>query len=512
MNTTDFFIKNGVLVEYRGEGGEVIIPSGVIEIGEDAFRYKNAVVSIVVPEGVRKIGIGAFCECKNLRTIELPNTITQISEYMLDGCENLEYIQIPNSVIDIGNYAFYECKNIKHVIVPEKVTRIGAFAFSDCYLLERVELSDNVVSIGEYAFTSCENLEGINIPSSVIDIGDSAFAGCTKIEYVIVPEKVTRIGPYAFANCDLLEGVELSDNVVSIGEYAFDCCKNLKNITIPKSITSVEAHTFSGCVKLKSVRIPNSVTSIGDGAFFDCEGLMDIVIPSSVNHIGQDAFVCSEAASVDGDEEFARYLFETRTIYAPCGSYAEQYAKTEGIIFKTLEDDQLTRTEKSKELRKAAVEGLSCVYTEFVWKISKEVPNTFVLSGEIGGGVVRKAYLAGCHDVGGGEIYIDYNPDEDIVGINIKDRPIQEKFKEDLMMLIDKHSPFGMQLSFDDELAPILTRRERVEPRDFAKFFEDFRKAYEENYPLFYMISVSAKEWYDGFSTKCTYFVDGVYY
>ena len=167
--------------------------------------------------------------------------------------------------------------------------------------------------------------------------------------------------------------------------------------------------------------------------------------------------------------------------------------------------------QKKEALRNAASEELSSVYDLYKWKKVKGSENLFVLSGECGS-EVRKAYLAGCEDAWGGEIYIDYNPTKDIVGIYIKDRPIQEKFKDDLIMLVEKHAPFKMQLSFDKDLSPLLSRTEKVEPQNFSEFFGEFRKEYDENFPLFYMISVSAKEWYDGFSVRETYCVDGVYY
>ena len=43
---------------------------------------------------------------------------------------------------------------------------------------------------------------------------------------------------------------------------------------------------------------------------------------------------------------------------------------------------------------------------------------------------------------------------------------------------------------------------EKLEPKDFLQFFKDFRKAYDEFCPLFYMFTVSAKAWYDGFAIE----------
>ena len=111
-------------------------------------------------------------------------------------------------------------------------------------------------------------------------------------------------------------------------------------------------------------------------------------------------------------------------------------------------------------------------------------------------------YLAGCRDSYGGWIWIEYEAEKDIVGVYIKDRPIQAKFKDDLKSLFEKHSPFGMKVSYERKTTPVISRKEKVEPKDFVKFFREFRKAYNENYPLFYMFTVSAKEWYDGFSIE----------
>lgn len=108
-------------------------------------------------------------------------------------------------------------------------------------------------------------------------------------------------------------------------------------------------------------------------------------------------------------------------------------------------------------------------------------------------------YLAGCRDLYGGWIWVEYEPEKDLVGVYIKDRPIQPKFKEDLKSLFEKHSPFNMKMSYEGKSTPVISRIEKVEPKDFVNFFGEFKKAYDEYYPLFYMFTVSAIKWYDGF-------------
>ena len=59
-SNNDFEIENGVLVKYTGAGGDVVIPDGVVSIGEEAFYSSVSLTSITIPDGVTSIGNGAF--------------------------------------------------------------------------------------------------------------------------------------------------------------------------------------------------------------------------------------------------------------------------------------------------------------------------------------------------------------------------------------------------------------------------------------------------------------------
>ena len=71
MPPSDFVVVDGVLVEYRGAGGDVVIPGdlGITEIGKEAFRENGTLTSVVIPEGVTIIGESAFRKCTNLAAI-----------------------------------------------------------------------------------------------------------------------------------------------------------------------------------------------------------------------------------------------------------------------------------------------------------------------------------------------------------------------------------------------------------------------------------------------------------
>lgn len=154
----DFKIKNGVLIKYVGNGGEVIIPDTVTEIGQNAFDRSQKLTCIRVPSSVIKIGISAFHDCKNLNKVILPDTLVEIMDFAFEDCQKLTEIVIPNSIKTIRERTFGSCWNLNKVVLPE-----------------------NLVSISDRAFYNCSNLSIINLPISINSIGMMAFENCVKL-------------------------------------------------------------------------------------------------------------------------------------------------------------------------------------------------------------------------------------------------------------------------------------------------------------------------------------------
>lgn len=174
------------------------------------------------------------------------------------------------------------------VVIPERigkeeVTEVGESAFSP----DKTGISDKQRDIRM-------EITSVTIPDNVISIGCSAFSGCRSLETIVIPDQVTIIG-----------------------QAAFDGCYKLREIRIPYGVFTINAYTFDDCRSLSSVTIPNSVTSIGAGAFSRCSSLTKIVIPDSVTDISDWAF---------------RWCKDLK-IYAPSGSFAEEYAAKQRIPF-----------------------------------------------------------------------------------------------------------------------------------------------------------------------------------
>ena len=256
-----------ILVAYRSEEKNYIIPNSVTNIGDSAFMY-----------------------CKSLTNINIPNSVINIGDEVFKGCRSLTNINIPDSVTNIGDGAFAECELLTNINIPNSVTNIGDEVFKDCRSLTNINIPDSVTNIGDWTFLRCTFLTKINIPDSVTNIGNDAFYGCISLASIKIPNSVTNIGNYAFAGCKSLAKINIPNSVTNIGYDAFWGCESLTKINIPNSVTNIGDRTFNECTSLTNINIPDSVTNIGYGAFFACESLTKISIPNSVTNIGNDAF------------------------------------------------------------------------------------------------------------------------------------------------------------------------------------------------------------------------------
>lgn len=157
-----------------------------------------------------------------------------------------------------------------------------------------------VIEIRGYFLRGNKNVVEINIPDTITKISSEAFEFCTNLEKITMGNDVQKIGQSLCCGDSKLKQVALSQSLSEISHYAFQNCTSLEEITIPDSVTTI-GFAFSGCTALKEIHMTDSVTFIG--------------VPENDNecNIFEDS--------------------DNLTIYAPAGSYAEQYARNNNIPF-----------------------------------------------------------------------------------------------------------------------------------------------------------------------------------
>lgn len=343
--------------------GDVVIPETlggypVTAIGSGAFAGRVNMTSLTIPDGVVSIGEEAFYSCTGMKTVSLSDNLKTIGKSAFDNCSSLSDLIIPENVTTISEWAFSSCKNLIDIYIPANVSSLNATAFGMCLNLTSITVSidnisyssqdgilynkdmttliiypagktnptciipDSVLHIGDYAFYKCYNITDISIPLSVVSIGNLAFYYCKELKNLQLPKNMISIGSHAFSYCKKLSVVTLPDSISHIGSYVFSYCENLTHISLPKSLTYISSYAFRECKNLTSFTVSNNITSIEKGAFYCCNNLTSILIPNTVISIGDRAFAISE------------YL----TIYGYSGSYAELFAKNEGIPFIALDE------------------------------------------------------------------------------------------------------------------------------------------------------------------------------
>ncbi len=136
----DFEIRNGVLIKYNGKESHVIVPDGVVAIGNKAFtvtervkRYREALPSMLA---------------------EWSNREYETIEYWEDETvsnDNLKKVTLPDSVLKIESCAFYKCSALESIELGKNICRIDWAAFQGCHNLGKVTVPDKAV-IESYAF------------------------------------------------------------------------------------------------------------------------------------------------------------------------------------------------------------------------------------------------------------------------------------------------------------------------------------------------------------------------
>ncbi|MBM6871433.1 leucine-rich repeat protein [Pseudoflavonifractor phocaeensis] len=227
---SDFVIENGVLLEYKGPGGEVIIPEGVTEIPILRFEHCNHLTRVVLPESLQRINIRAFFDCINLKEVVISKNVSYIGEAAFDNCERLERIivdeenetfRVQNGLLMAGTTVEACPGGLRGVCqIPEGTTRISSFAFSGCHRLTEIRIPDTVIGIGKSAFRQCVRLKRLTFPPKLKYILGRLCLDCEHLREIVLPESVKEIENAAFQHCGLLR-VSLLGKAVKMDGYVF---------------------------------------------------------------------------------------------------------------------------------------------------------------------------------------------------------------------------------------------------------------------------------------------------
>ena len=192
----------------------MVLPYGLISIGDGAFESCEELAEVVIPEGVISIGQAAFYGCKSLTRITVPDSVASIGKDSFAYCECLVSVKMGEKLTVIANGAFSHCLSLRSIVLPAGVTDIGTEAFGYCKELSEIKWSKNLINIGYSAFWGCA-FTSIIIPQGVKTVGYKAFEGCVSLKKLVIPKSVEKIKG-AIIYCPMLDDIEISIDESSI--------------------------------------------------------------------------------------------------------------------------------------------------------------------------------------------------------------------------------------------------------------------------------------------------------
>ena len=312
---------------------DVVIPEGVTEIKEDAFRYAN-ITSVTIPDSVTSIGMYAFEGC-SLETIRIGTGIkslpqqfsyyydenvdnggqrwdgTQLTSYnakyyyngdiagwlSIDGLGTTNDKERYTYAYDRGMSELYiNDKLVTDLVIPDGVTEIKRNYFDGFgHQFDSITIPRSVTKIEPGALAFTENYE------KVVDIYyQGTMQEWMNMDYYLRVHTDDAYNYYSdsglqFANINLyIDGQLVTDFVIPDGieeipDYKFYNF-NFSSVSIPDSVKKIGKYAFYN-THLKSVNTGAGCKEVEDYAFAGISELEEITFGDSVETIGD--YACS---------------------------------------------------------------------------------------------------------------------------------------------------------------------------------------------------------------------------
>ena len=252
-----FVVEDGVLTKYNGSSKKIKVPEGILEIGDNAFE-KIAFEEILIPSSVIRIHKDAFkfkqsdysSVKRDAKILFAPNSNLEEVEERAFYHSFIYLVEIPTSVHKIGKEAFYPGQTILY-----------RGAYSD--FIKSFSHSINQTTIHKY-----ENYCNVFQPKNLV-LGNfkelkyhegfefacfednkaciTNFEGSSNQNKIYFPllenYVITCLSKKAYTKANVYNSVILPDGLTSIPSYAFQEYYNdytyIKRVFIPNTVTNI---------------------------------------------------------------------------------------------------------------------------------------------------------------------------------------------------------------------------------------------------------------------------------
>ncbi len=227
----------------------VQLPETLKTIGESAFS-STGLTEIIIPSGVVQMGLSAFSDNSNLNKVTiLASALTKIENFTFKNCK-IQELTLTSGIKTVGTYAF-ENNELQSLVLPDGIELLeeGAFKLNR---ISEITMPSTLKTIEAYAFSD-NQLQKIILSANVEKLGPYAFLGNTNVSEIVLNEGLKTIGRNAFYGMTNLTTLTLPASLLSVDQYAFADCSNLSELIVYTSPNFLNAESFLGCTRLYEI-------------------------------------------------------------------------------------------------------------------------------------------------------------------------------------------------------------------------------------------------------------------
>ena len=216
----------GVFSGCSSLAGSLSLPESLEYIGDICFSGCSMLEgTLTIPSKIKVIPSRCFSGCNFSGELIIPEGVVGIGDWSFENAGQFKNLSLPNSLKGIGRAAFAGCRIQGELIIPSQIQSIPCECFSTNQFTSIIFAENSeLVKIEEYAFEENWRLsEPVILPNGVMTIRENAFLKCSNLPAITIPKDVTTIGGGAFFNCFYLTSIKCEATIPPvIGNGAFD--------------------------------------------------------------------------------------------------------------------------------------------------------------------------------------------------------------------------------------------------------------------------------------------------